>query len=390
MFDQSFKSCATEVALLNTLSSAEELNAGGTSQNPILKQETGTDSGHAAGSGLQKQPGSIRETITKLRALPESTKLQIKLLFSIALFASLFIFGKVDLSKAFAVARSADYRYLLLAVCLFLSSTFINAYRWKILAGAVGLSLSFLKLAQYCFVGLFFNLFAPSTVGGDFIRCYYVYKGTGSYRGAFYSVLADRAVGISVLFLFASAGLLLGPGGAEMPLRLKLPVYLGTFFVFGVVPFLPLLTRKILGEKNWLAKQFNDSAATIYWQDKGMILLCLTLSVFLQVIIVGCHIAVGLSLGLTQIPLWYYFVFYPSVAVLGFVTPSINGMGIREWAYTYFLMLVGIDNSTAFAYAIMWLGLTTLSSLVGGIVYVAGHFTYSEAEAEELRHHEIE
>ena len=133
-------------------------------------------------------------------------------------------------------------------------------------------------------------------------------------------------------------------------------------------------------------RQINRSSARVYWQDKDLIVSSIVLSVILQIIIVLCHITIGFALGLRQIPLWYYFVFYPSVAVLGFITPSFNGIGIREWAYTYFLTLAGVDRSHALTYAIIWLGLTTLSSLVGGIVYIAGHFTFSKAEAEQLRH----
>ena len=68
--------------------------------------------------------------------------------------------------------------------------------------------------------------------------------------------------------------------------------------------------------------------------------------------------------------------------MLGFVTPSFNGIGIREWAYTYFLTLTGVDKAHALTYAIMWLGLNTLSSLVGGLVYLLGHFKISNQEKE--------
>src|SRR3990167_1726521 len=103
-------------------------------------------------------------------------------------------------------------------------------------------------------------------------------------------------------------------------------------------------------------------------------------------VMVCCYISIGLSPWLTNVPLWYYFVFYPSVAILGFITPSFNGIGIREWAYTYFLTLVGVDRAHALTFAIMWLGLITVSSLVGGIVYVAGHFKISDAEMEKIEH----
>jgi glycosyltransferase 2 family protein len=317
--------------------------------------------------------------------ISSQTKMRLKILVSVVMFASLFLFGKIDLTKSWEIALHANLWFLGSAVVLFLSSTLLNAYRWQLLANAVGLRKPFFKMVQFCFVGLFFNLFLPSTVGGDFSRCYYLSKGTGRYGGALYSVLADRAVGIAVLFLFATLGILLGPGGSEMAWTLKAPIFPGTLGIFGVVPFMPKLTTKILGEQNWITKKFNDSTAKVYWRDKNLIGVSLALSVLMQVVLVTVHILIGYALGLTTIPLWYYFVFYPSVAVLGFITPSFNGIGIREWAYTYFLTMAGIDRSHALTYAIMWLGLTTFTSLFGGIVYVAGHFKISKEEAERMQ-----
>ncbi len=317
--------------------------------------------------------------------ISSQTKMRLKIGISVVMFASLFLFGKIDLSKSWEIAMHANLWFLGSAIVLYLCSTLLNAYRWQLLANAVGLRKPFFKLVQFCFVGLFFNLFLPSTVGGDFSRCYYLSKGTGRYGGAAYSVLADRAVGIAVLFMFASLGILLGPGGSEMAWALKAPIFLGTMGIFGVLPFMPKLTKKLLGEHNFITKKFNDSSAKVYWQDKNLIGVSLGLSVLMQVVVVTVHILIGYALGLTSIPLWYYFVFYPSVAVLGFITPSFNGIGIREWAYTYFLTMVGIDNSHALTYAIMWLGLTTITSLFGGIVYVAGHFKISKEEAEKLQ-----
>jgi uncharacterized membrane protein YbhN (UPF0104 family) len=258
------------------------------------------------------------------------------------------------------------------------------------LAKAVGFSKPLLKMTQYCYVGLFFNMFLPSTVGGDVSRCYYLSKGTGKWANAFYSVLADRVIGISILFLMAAIGIVLGPGGSKLPWQLKWPIFAGFFFVFAVLPLAPKICSLILGKGNWLTRQFTESAAAIYWQDKKLMATSLFWSLVLQLMIVACHILIGLALGLTFVPVWYYFVFYPSVAVLGFVTPSFNGIGIREWAYTFFLTMMGVDQSHALTYAIIWLGLITLSGLVGGVVYMAAHLKISKEEMESMQHHSLE
>ena len=326
----------------------------------------------------------ISGLLSSWRGLKPSTQLIIKASFSILMFACLFAFGKIDLSKSWQAASAANFKLLFLAAVIFLLSTFLNAYRWQLLSQAVGFQTSFLKLVQYCFMGLFFNLFLPSTVGGDASRCYYLAKGTHKFRTAFYSVFVDRTMGIAVLFLFASLGLLFGPGGRALPWSLKLPIYSGTFFIYFVLPFVPLVSRKLLGVDNWVTRQLHHPALQIYQREKKLLLVSFLLSIVLQVIVVICHIIIGFALGLDKVPLWYYFVFYPCVAVLGFVTPSFNGIGIREWAYTHFLALVGVDRSLGLTYAIIWLSLITLSSLVGGIVYMAGHFSFSAKEAKEV------
>lgn len=360
-----------------------------TQVDELNAMQNGSQAGTAENQTLTGDQSVVSDSpslrIPFISKLSKKTKARLKLLISAGLFASLFVFGKVDLSEAMSAALAANKIYIAAACVLFLSSVFVMAHRWQLLAAAVGLARPFFLMVQLCYVGLFFNLFLPSTVGGDVSRCYYLTKGTNKYLHALTSVLVDRAMGLAVLLLFATVGILFGPGGEGLPWHLKVPVFVLTIGMYCVIPFLPPLSKRILGENNWVTRKLHNSSANVYWQDKGLIAMTLFLSLVSQIIMVACHVAVGLALGLNDIPLWYYFVFYPSVAVLGFVTPSVNGIGVREWAYTYFLMLMGVDKSVAFTYAVIWLGLTTMGSLAGGIVYIAGKFRISKDEVSSLQ-----
>ncbi len=143
--------------------------------------------------------------------------LRLKVLISVVLFASLFIFGKVDLGKSVQAALHANAWYLGLAAVAYVCHIVLNAYRWQLLAQAVGFKKPLPEIVQYYYVGMFFNLFLPSTVGGDFSRCYYLSRGSGKYVNAFYSVIADRTAGVAVLFLVAACGIAFGPGGSGLP-----------------------------------------------------------------------------------------------------------------------------------------------------------------------------
>jgi len=67
---------------------------------------------------------NLRAAFNKFRSswhgLSRGTQLKLKLSISFLMFASLFILGKVDLSKSWQAASAADYRLLFLAAIIFL------------------------------------------------------------------------------------------------------------------------------------------------------------------------------------------------------------------------------------------------------------------------------
>ena len=68
----------------------------------------------------------------------------------------------------------------------------------------------------------------------------------------------------------------------------------------------------------------------------------------------------------------YYFIFHPLVTVLSAVPISMNGLGIREAGYVWFLQQQGVDVDTATAFGILWFSVLLASSLAGGLVYLWG------------------
>ncbi|RLG43556.1 MAG: hypothetical protein DRN92_09285, partial [Thermoproteota archaeon] len=53
---------------------------------------------------------------------------------------------------------------------------------------------------------------------------------------------------------------------------------------------------------------------------------------------------------------------------------SINGMGVREGSYVYFLHLMGVETSRGLAFGLLGLLVVVASSLLGGMVYVLGDY----------------
>src|SRR5579883_3025338 len=137
-----------------------------------------------SGSLSLPAPGlSYRRAVNKAHEirhnLPKSVKVKLKILFSLAMFASLPLFLKIDLQKTAAALWHANGYILALTAFIVVVSNVINARRWQIITRSLGFNKPFAEYVEYWYVGMFFNLFLPSTVGGDFSRCYYISKSTG-------------------------------------------------------------------------------------------------------------------------------------------------------------------------------------------------------------------
>ncbi|MCX5657665.1 MAG: lysylphosphatidylglycerol synthase domain-containing protein [Candidatus Omnitrophica bacterium] len=118
--------------------------------------------------------------------------------------------------------------------------------------------------------------------------------------------------------------------------------------------------------------QFNSriplflNAIARYKGNMRVILFALYTSVIAQVISV--FIVAILAKGLlVNISLGLIFLALPIITIISML-PSLNGLGIREGAYVFFLGRY-IGKEQALSISILWLGIILVVSFVGGIVY---------------------
>src|SRR5437870_3860502 len=74
------------------------------------------------------------------------------------------------------------------ALGLYVFTQFVSARRWQLFARPLGIRVSLGRLIRYYFIGMFFNLMLPTSVGGDVVRGWYLDGGKGRRRAAFLSV----------------------------------------------------------------------------------------------------------------------------------------------------------------------------------------------------------
>jgi hypothetical protein len=66
-----------------------------------------------------------------------------------------------------------------------------------------------------------------------------------------------------------------------------------------------------------------------------------------------------------------YMVLVPAIGLISMIPLSVNGTGWREASYILLFQSVGAETHQAAALSLLWLGIVVVTSLPGGIIYLA-------------------
>ncbi|HEX6435728.1 MAG TPA: lysylphosphatidylglycerol synthase transmembrane domain-containing protein [Candidatus Binatia bacterium] len=298
----------------------------------------------------------------------------LKLVVSVGLLG--YIITRIDGEQFAHTLASANFSYIALALVIYLGTQVVSALRWTVLARPLGIRTPYKDLTAYYFIGMFFNLFAPSTVGGDVSRVYYLAReenrdqhkrASGSTIQAAVSVLMDRGIGMVVLIWLGALGLLLFPE-YEVPRAIRaLTFSLSVAFLIGGL-LLPLVRRVLPEDAHPLITKLRV-ILTSYRKGWRVIPQAITLSFMVHLVQAWMHVIMGLALHLS-LPLSFCIIVYPLVGTFSALPISVNGFGLREGGYIFLLALIGIDSEEGIAFGLLLFLIVAVDSLIGGILFL--------------------
>ena len=289
-----------------------------------------------------------------------------------------FFFSRLDLSQFFRSLSSARLSYLLLALFAYLLGKLITSVRWALLARPLGFSNPLKDFVAFYYIGMFFNLFVPSTLGGDAGKVFYLSRGRSenpdSGRGeaaafALISILADRAMGMAGLVWIGAGALLAFP--QYVPLVPAVVRY--ATFAMAIAPIaasllFPFCDRVLQKIDRPLGKKLL-ALGRAYGDRQALLLQAVALSLVFHLIQIWIQILVGRALDF-EIPWSYACVFFPLVDIVAMLPVSLSGVGLREGGLLFFLSQLGVGPEQAVACGTLWLVIVVVSGLVGGLVFV--------------------
>lgn len=322
----------------------------------------------------------IQQELKQADAKKNTKKFAIKCLVSGLLL--LYLLYRADFSAIWDALKTASPVWVLVAFCLHPIGFWLTAIRWKMLLAARGAQLSTWYLVRSVLLGIFFNNFLPSTVGGDVYRAYDTAAQVGSKTESMTVVVVERLTGIFALGVFALFALVFGFShfGNIPIIWLALVGLLAVFILFLLsmnhtvaktvkaifehpelvkIPFLPKVQRKL--------KQIYD-ALCVYKRNRRVMIIAFIVALFLQINVILHYYLIAHALALS-VPVMYFFLIIPVVTVVLMVPVFINGIGGREAAFILLLGAFGVTSSQAIAFSWVAFGMILIQGIAGGIVY---------------------
>lgn len=287
-----------------------------------------------------------------------------------------FVVSRVDLAAVGAALVGLDLTWMAAAVLAVYAAIVVSAIKWGALLRSRGRALPLTRLTRHYLVGLFFNNFLPTSVGGDVVRAWDAGKDLDGSSEAAASVIAERLIASVGLALTAAIGLLF--------VRVEPQVYIsvGVVFVAGIalagVFLVPSVSERIVTgfaggrfevAAGWVGR--TTAATGEMLRDLPTAGVVLALSIVFQVFVALVNGLLFMALG-ADVSFVHCLICTSIVSAVTMVPVSISGHGVREAGYAYFFSFVGVSSAVAVTASVLFFVTVAVCTLPGALFFAAG------------------
>ena len=293
-----------------------------------------------------------------------------KLVVSIGLIA--LVTSQTDISQV--VDRIAGARIgWLVAAALFLATVVaLGTARWCLVLISLGVDLPARTTLRLFLIGLFFNQTLPSSIGGDAMRVFYLWRGGTGLQKATNSVLLDRIVGLIILIIVTSAA------APHLVARLDNPIAANGLMVVLLGGWCAVLA--LFAFNNPLThglRRFRliDFAATLsrdavsLFSRPSIAGPTIAISIAIHAATIAIAWSLDHALGGTMSYLVYVAVMTPTILLIS-IPVSIAGWGVREQILIILLGAFGLGATHAVSVSILFGVVLLIGGLPGGILWL--------------------
>lgn len=295
---------------------------------------------------------------------------------SFKIIASILVFGlllsQVEISQLFDAFKGLTFGSILFLMLISFILLYVSAIKWSYFLKAFGSPVSVVRLFNLYLLGYFVNLIAPSYIGGDAARSYYIGKDVGQHK-AFAATILERYTGLVAML---SLGVVFVWFVELVTLPMKLAIFgaalglvIATVFVLSP-KLLEVLTRIPLLSKSVPHLRKIQESLHLAKGDRFLLAKALALSYLYHTFTVINVLSAAYVVGWIDPPIRELFVALPLVLLISALPLTPNSLGIQEGAYYYFLSGLGAPGSAALAIGLILRAKQYVLALLGWIVFM--------------------
>ncbi|MBD3328976.1 hypothetical protein GF357_00575 [Candidatus Dojkabacteria bacterium] len=302
---------------------------------------------------------------------------------------SLFVKATIAIVGLFLVYRNVDFQAFSLSITWENAGYFIGAlissliaemfavFRFRAIANNELKIWSFIKIN---IIGKFFNMFLPTSVGGDFMRAAKLGKYTKENGRAVLTTFIDRLIGITVVAFLAclTCLVLLITGEFFIPVVgsiaiLVLSIVVLIAWLMIIVPKFEFLFRSfskvipISSVRKFVDEVINSLGCIRRLPIKRIafgLIYSLGVQFFSSILVYLLSYILDLNINL------FHIIIFRSISDLLLLIPlSINGLGVRDYIYKYFYGSVTSSPNVVLLSPMVFL-VMTIQGIIGGALYV--------------------
>jgi len=281
------------------------------------------------------------------------------------------LFRKVDYAATLRHLRDITPLTAVVSLVVLNAGIALANARWRIVLQSVGRTFTDWYLFRLNLVGQFFNQALPSTVGGDGMRVWLLYRDGCSFAEAINSVLIDRLTGFAVLGTMSLYGL---PTLVERTLAIPkgrtiagiVVMIIALCVVFYVLARGRTRLAKFRGGR-FIAQIIADMLFLAARPGVSAKIILLSIGAQVSAFVVIWLILRDLGADVSVIGV---MIVAPVVLLLLVAPISIAGWGLREGLFVIGFGLFNVPEDIALAASIVFGLITLAEGLIGGVFWI--------------------
>lgn len=294
----------------------------------------------------------------------------LKLIVGVSLLG--FLFNKVNFSLLVDVIVSALPIPFIFGLLFYGIALIADILKFR---SACRNALSIGESARLVLVGLLYNNFLPSNVGGDtYIMLRMRRFNIPASKGIFY-ILSNRLIGLVALFTLGAGAVLFSSSARQLLLNLAQRFDISmhiveAWFIVGFVIALFLITVIIFRRfSHRLRSMLHHGMNTLYDHVRNAALRTFIFATMYQLSRAAAMVCIASSFG-GRISLSVVLVVMVSVGIVTMLPISLGGLGVREGTLSFLLYQAGLPLEIAATIALVNLLVLWVKSLAGLSIFM--------------------